>query len=132
MVALGRPASRVTALDIYRGPEYSIDDNTPARLMANARVAGVANRVDVKVGDMRQVPFDTGTFDAGVSAYAINHLHGDGAARALAEAARVIRVRGQFLLMVVNVDWWVRVAFPSFTATATSAHRRTSRSGATP
>jgi len=42
-----------------------------------------------------------------------DHLRGDGAARALAEAARVIRPRGQFLLMVVNVDWWVRVAFPS-------------------
>ena len=48
-----------------------------------------------------------------MSAYAIDHLRGDGAARALAEAARVIRPRGQFLLMVVNVDWWVRVAFPS-------------------
>ena len=113
MVALGRPGSRVTALDIYRGSEYGIGDNTPDRLIANARVAGVADRVDVKVGDMRQMPFDAGTFDAGVSAYAIDHLRGDGAARALAEAARVIRVRGQFLLMVVNVDWWLRVAFPS-------------------
>jgi SAM-dependent methyltransferase len=99
MVALGRPASRVTALDIYRGSEYGIGDNTPDRLIANARVAGVADRVDVKVGDMRQMPFDAGAFDAGVSAYAIDHPRGDGAARAR-RAARVIRPRGN------SCRWW--------------------------
>ena len=113
MVALGRPAAHVTALDIYKGAEYGIGDNTPARLLANARVAGVADRVDVKVGDMRQMPFLAGTFDAAVSAYAIDHLHADGVTRALAEASRVLRPHGQFLLLVVNVDWWVRIAFPS-------------------
>ena len=37
---LARPQARVTALDAYRG-YFGIDDNTPERLMRNARAAGV-------------------------------------------------------------------------------------------
>jgi SAM-dependent methyltransferase len=113
MVLLARPAARVTALDIYKGTEYGIDDNTPDRLLANAKVAGVADRVDVTVADMRRMPFPDGSFDAAVSAFAIDHLHKDGIERALAEASRVLRRRGQFLLMTLNDDGWIRLAFPS-------------------
>lgn len=52
MVLLGRPQSRVTALDIYRGC-YGIDENTPDRIRANARAAGAESRLTVQVGDMR-------------------------------------------------------------------------------
>jgi SAM-dependent methyltransferase len=113
MVLQARPYVRVTALDIYRGDQFGIGDNTPQRLLANARVAGVADRVDVKVGDMRQMPFGDRSFDAAVSAYAIDHLGQDGVRQSLAEASRVLRPRGQLLLLVVNVDGWVRLAFPS-------------------
>ena len=40
-VLLARPQATVTALDIYNG-YYGIDDNTPARFMKNARIAGAA------------------------------------------------------------------------------------------
>ena len=33
------------------------DGNTPERFMANARIAGVADRASARVGDMRQLPF---------------------------------------------------------------------------
>jgi SAM-dependent methyltransferase len=112
MVLLARPAARVTALDIYKGTEYGIDDNTPDRLLANAKVAGVADRVDVTVADMRQMPFPDGSFDAAVSAFAIDHLPKDSVERALAETSRVLRPHGQFLLMTLNVDGWIRFAFP--------------------
>jgi len=113
MVLLARPAARVTALDIYKGKEFGIDDNTPDRLLANAKVAGVADRVEVTVADMRQMPFPDGSFDAAVSAFAIDHLRKDGVERALAETSRVLRPHGQFLLMTLNVDGWIRFAFPS-------------------
>jgi ubiquinone/menaquinone biosynthesis C-methylase UbiE len=104
---------RPTALDIYKGTEYGIDDNTPDRLLANAKVAGVADRVDVTVADMRQMPFPDDSFDAAVSAFAIDHLPKDGVERSLAETSRVLRPHGQFLLMTLNVDGWIRFAFPS-------------------
>ena len=102
-----RPHATATALDIYSG-YFGIEDNTPERLMANARAGGVADRLDWKVGDMRELPFAAGEFDAVASAYAMDHVGADGAVAAVGEAARVIKPGGDFLLLLVNVDGWVR------------------------
>jgi SAM-dependent methyltransferase len=111
MVALERPNAKVTGLDLYKG-YFGIEGNTPDRLMANARVAGVADRVDVKVGDMRELPFEAGTFDAALSAFAIDHLPRKDIPGALGEAARVLRPNGQFLYLGLNSDAYVRFVFP--------------------
>lgn len=111
MVLLARPDARVTALDIFDN-RFGIGDNTPQRLRANARIAGVADRLDVTTGDMRQLPFPDASFDAAVSSFAIDHLNRQGVARSLAELHRVVRPDGQMLLMVVNQDGWSRAAFP--------------------
>jgi SAM-dependent methyltransferase len=111
MVLRGRPCAQVTALDIYRG-YYGIDDNTPERIRRNARVAGVEDQLQVVTGDMRDMPLPDGEFDAVVSAFAIDHLSRDGVARSLAEVARVLRPGGEFLLMIINVDAWIRLAYP--------------------
>lgn len=107
-VLLARPQATVTGLDIYSG-YWGIDDNTPERFMKNARIAGVADRADTRVGDMRDMPFHDGEFDAVVSSYAMDHLRRDDRATALAEVARVLKPRGEFLLLLVNPDWltWV-------------------------
>jgi SAM-dependent methyltransferase len=106
-VLKARPKTTVTALDIYSG-YFGIEGNTPERLMVNARAAGVADRIDWKVGDMRKMPLPDRTFDAVVSSYAMDHVGRDGAAAAVRETARVIKPHGEFLLMLVNVDWWIR------------------------
>jgi SAM-dependent methyltransferase len=111
MVLRARPGARVTALDIYDG-YFGIDDNTPERLRANVRVAGAADRVDVLTGDMRAMPLPDARFDAAVSAVAIDHLDRDGVAKALSEVSRVLKNDGEFLLIVLNVDVWVRIAYP--------------------
>ena len=111
MVALERPNAKVTGLDLYKG-YFGIEDNRPDRLMANARAAGVADRVDVKVGDMRELPFEAGTFDAALSAFAIDHLPRKDIPGALSEAARVLRPNGQFLYLGLNSDAYIRFAFP--------------------
>jgi ubiquinone/menaquinone biosynthesis C-methylase UbiE len=107
-VLQAKPRARVTALDIYSG-FFGILDNTPERLMANARAAGVADRLDWVIGDMREMPIGDVEYDAVVSAYAMDHVGRDGAARAVRETARVLAPHGEFLLMVVNTDWWIRV-----------------------
>jgi SAM-dependent methyltransferase len=113
MVLLARPGARVTALDVFSA-DYGIGDNSPGRLRANARAAGVEPRLEVQVGDMRNMPFTDASFDAAVSAFAIDHLRQEGVQRTFAEMGRVIRPGGEFLLMVINPDAWVRVAFPFF------------------
>lgn len=108
---LARPRVTVTAVDIYKG-YYGIDDNTPERFMLNARIAGVADRAEAKVGDARELPLETGAYDGAISLAAIDHIPRAGIPKALAEAARVLKPRGEFLLMVVNVDHWAMFASP--------------------
>jgi SAM-dependent methyltransferase len=108
---LAKPRVTVTAVDIYSG-YYGIDDNTPERFMRNARIAGVADRAEAKVGDARKLPLETGTYDGAISLAAIDHIPRAGIPTALAEAARVLKPGGEFLLMVVNVDHWAMFASP--------------------
>ena len=111
MVLLERPHTTVVALDRFTDG-YGIGGNTPDRLRANAAVGGVEQRLDIQVGDMREMPLDSASFDAAVSAYAIDHLRADDVSRTLNEVNRVLRGRGEFLLMVINPDAWIRVALP--------------------
>lgn len=88
MVLLARPQSRVIALDIF-SDDFGIEGNTPERLMNNARKAGVSDRLEIKTGDMRDLPLATDSLDAAVSSYAIDHLPPDDIPRALSELQRL-------------------------------------------
>jgi SAM-dependent methyltransferase len=103
-VLRARPRATATGVDIYSG-YWGIDDNTPERFMKNARIAGVGDRAAARVGDMRQLPFGDGEFDAVVSSYAIDHLRRSDRPKAIAEVARVLKPGGEFLLMIIRVDW---------------------------
>jgi SAM-dependent methyltransferase len=121
MVLESRPRTIVVALDLF-GESYeqhfgkppageSTGDVGRATLLRNRRAAGVDQRVTIQPGDMRHMPLDSGSFDAVVSAYAIDHLNRDGIIQALAEANRVLKPGGQFLLMVIAKDHYVMFAF---------------------
>jgi SAM-dependent methyltransferase len=117
-------------VDIYSG-YFGIGDNTPARFRANARIAGVADRVDeVKVGDMRKLPFGDAAFDAAVSTYAVDHIPRRDIPVALREIARVLKPGSAFLLGIVNPDVWVRSRCRSRTSGSRRITHRT-RSGGT-
>jgi SAM-dependent methyltransferase len=103
-VLLARPHTTAMGVDIYSG-YWGIDENTPERFMRNARIAGVAERASARVGDMRELPFGDGEFDAVVSSYAIDHLRRAERSKAIAEVARVLKPGGEFLLMIIHVDW---------------------------
>jgi SAM-dependent methyltransferase len=103
-VLLARPHTTAIGVDIYSG-YWGIDENTPERFMKNARIAGVADRAVARVGDMRELPFESGEFDAVVSSYAIDHLRRAERPKAIAEVARVLKPGGEFLLMIIRVDW---------------------------
>jgi SAM-dependent methyltransferase len=114
MVLEARPRATVVALDLFTesyehhfGPGKSGQE----RLMDNLSSAGVAERATVQAGDMRQLPFEPATFDAVVSTYAMEHLNREGSLAALREAARVLKPGGEFLMAVVERDFWGRFAF---------------------
>jgi len=110
-VLLAKPQATVTGLDIYDG-YFGIDDNTPERFITNAQIAGAAGRAEARRGDVRQMPFADGSFDAVVSSYMIDHLRRDDRTQALHEVARVLKAHGEFLLLIVNTDWWTWLVSP--------------------
>jgi len=63
---------------------------------------------------MRAMPFAPATFDGAVSAFAIDHLRRPDVERTFAEMTRVLKPGGEFLLLVVNQDAWIRTALPFF------------------
>ena len=109
MVLTARPQASVTALDNWSA-DY-IDHNSEARLLANAEAIGASGRTTVATGDMRAVPFPDASFDGVVSTYAIDHLDRAGTAKALSEAARVLKPGGEFLLAVMNGDHWTMFTY---------------------
>ncbi len=113
MVLLERPQAKVIGVDLYEG-DYGIGDNGPERLMANARRAGVAERVEARVGDLRDLPLEDESLDGAISAFVIDHMGRESRDKAFAEIHRVLRNDGQFLLVVVNPDVWIRTAWPFF------------------
>jgi hypothetical protein len=60
---------------------------------------------------MRELPFQPASFDAIVSAYAIDHVNRQGIQKSLAEAARVIKPGGDFLLILIGKEPWGQFAF---------------------
>ncbi len=113
MVLRERPGARVLAVDLYAG-YFGIEDNTPQRLLANAAQAGVEGRVEARVGDLTDLQLEDAAVDAAVSAFVIDHLSREDVERSLAEIERVLRPNGDFLLMVINPDKWIRIAYPFF------------------
>src|SRR5262245_52674695 len=57
MVLLARPQARVVALDLF-AEGYGIGGNEPDRLRANVRAAGGEARLEIKQGDLRELPFE--------------------------------------------------------------------------
>ena len=114
MVLEARPNTTVVALDLFGKSyvEHFGAEQTPgAKLMANLKAAGVDQRASVQAGDMRKLPFEPASFDAIVSSYAIDHLNREGIEQALAEASRVVKPGGEFLLMIIGKDPWLQYTF---------------------
>jgi len=109
MLLWARPQDTAVALDNFSAGYIS--GHGPDKTRANFRAAGVEARATVQAGDMRALPFPDASFDAALSVAAIDHLSGDDARKALREAARVLKPQGQFLLEVMNPDWWMRFAW---------------------
>ena len=88
---------KAVGVDIWNAEDLS--GNRPEATLENARLEGVAERVEVKDGDARRLPFADGAFDVIVTHEALHNI-GNAAERdtAVREIARVLRPGGRLFL----------------------------------
>lgn len=91
---------RAVGVDIWQSKDQS--GNYPEATYENARIEGVADRVEVKSGDARQLPFEDSTFDVVVSSLVFHNIH-DASERekAIQEIVRVLKGGGHVAILDV-------------------------------
>jgi arsenite methyltransferase len=89
---------KAIGIDLWQSADQS--GNDPEATLANAQTEGVANFVEVKTGDMRELPFEDRTIDVIVSSLAIHNIPTkEGRAQAIREIVRVLKPNGKVALL---------------------------------
>ena len=103
-ITLARALAGASIVALDRFDSDYIEGGGRALLEHNVRLAGLTDRVRVEQGDLTCLPFADETFDAAVSAHAIDHL---GAAKVtgLREMRRILKPGRRFLLVVWVPSW---------------------------
>jgi arsenite methyltransferase len=91
------PDGRLTGVDIWRIQDQS--GNGRDALLANARTAGVADRIEVVDGDMRDLPFPDREFDLALASLAIHNLPPADRATAVTELLRVLKPGARVVIL---------------------------------
>jgi len=101
MVAKLLPRGRAVGIDLWKTSDQS--GNALEVTARNAELEGVADRVELRTGDMRALPFEDESFDVVLSSLAIHNIPEAAArAKAIDEAARVLRRGGRVLIVDIN------------------------------
>jgi ubiquinone/menaquinone biosynthesis C-methylase UbiE len=92
---------KAVGVDLWQQEDQA--NNSAAATLENARLEGVADRVEVKDGDARKLPFPDASFDAVVSSWALHNIYDQqGRAQALREIVRVLKPGGQVALLDIS------------------------------
>jgi len=89
---------KAVGVDLWQSADQS--GNRPEFTMANARAEGVADRIEVKTGDMRELPLPDRSVDAVMASLSIHNIPArEGRAKAIQEIHRVLKPGGQIALL---------------------------------
>jgi ubiquinone/menaquinone biosynthesis C-methylase UbiE len=88
---------RAVGVDIWNRRLQS--SNSPENTLENARRAAVAEKVEVRFGDARQLPFEDGTFDVVLSSLVLHHIPRGERRDALGEMVRVLKPGGRIAMI---------------------------------
>jgi ubiquinone/menaquinone biosynthesis C-methylase UbiE len=92
---------KAIGIDLWNAEDLA--GNSPDAALANARLEGVADRVEVKTGDARKLPYADGTFDTIVSSAALHNIYDPEERRGAAfEIARVLKPGGRVLILDIR------------------------------
>jgi arsenite methyltransferase len=92
------PNGKAIGLDLWS--QQDLADNRSTATIENARIEGVEQRVAVHNGNMMEMPFADGTFDAIVSSNAIHNIYDrEGRRKAINQSVRVLISGGQVALL---------------------------------
>jgi SAM-dependent methyltransferase len=95
------PDGRAMGLDLWS--QQDLADNRSTATMENARIEGVEQRVQIHNGDMREMPFGDGTFDAIVASNSIHNIYDrEGRRKAIEQIVRVLKPGGQVALLDIR------------------------------
>lgn len=102
-------SGRAIGIDLWSNVDQM--NNSRDATLANAKAEGVSDRVEVKDGDMRALPFADASVDAVVSSLAIHNLKGEADRdTAIREIARVLKPGGRVgILDIANVGHYARL-----------------------
>lgn len=90
-------AGKAVGVDLWQAEDLT--GNKPEATLENARREGVIDRVDVKTGDMRKMPFANASFDVVVSNVAIHNVYErEGREATMREIARVLKPGGRVVI----------------------------------
>lgn len=92
------PQGKAIGVDLWQTTDQS--GNRPEATWKNARAEGMVERVEIKTGDMRQLPPPDGSMDAVVASLSIHNVPDqEGRAKAIREIHRVLKPGGQIALL---------------------------------
>jgi arsenite methyltransferase len=96
--ALRLTTGKAVGVDVWiRG---AITGNQPEAILENARIEGVSDRVEVKEGDARQLPFPDDSFDVVVSNFVVHEFKtAPEREKMMREIVRVLKPGGQLVLL---------------------------------
>jgi len=92
------PRGRSIGIDLWSQVDQG--NNSREATMQNARLEGVADRVEVRDGDMRKLPFTDASVDTVVANLAIHNISSrEGRRQTISEIVRVLKPSGQVALI---------------------------------
>ncbi|WP_034263454.1 class I SAM-dependent methyltransferase [Actinospica robiniae] len=96
MVAELLPNGRAVGIDLWHADQTG---NSPEATLRNAALEGVADRVEVRTGDVTRLPFDDDSFDLVISNLVLHNIPSAAARQAaIDEAVRVLRPGGRIVI----------------------------------
>lgn len=102
-------SGQAIGVDIWSQVDQST--NRPEAAIENARIEGVADRVEVRDGDARRLPFEDKSFDVIISSLVIHNIRDlTDREQAIVEMARVLKPGGQIAIHdIAHLNEYARI-----------------------